>query len=164
MGSMLQYMVVAVVAVALLTTGMPSNAQDNPADIVNKRQQLMKTLSKSFGPIIPVLKGESDDLEAAGAAARTMHESIKELAGLFPAGTAVDEVEGSRAKQEIWSQNEDFVEAVDDLIETTANFADAINSGNMDEIRTAFQPMGSACGACHRGSADEGGKFRTPKL
>ena len=38
--------------VALVTTGMPSNAQDNPTDIVNKRQQLMKTMGKSFGPII----------------------------------------------------------------------------------------------------------------
>ena len=49
----------AMVAFAVIGT---SSAQDNPTEIVKERQQLMKSMGKSFGPIIPVIKGESDDL------------------------------------------------------------------------------------------------------
>ena len=150
----------AMVAFAVIGT---SSAQDNPTEIVKERQQLMKSMGKSFGPIIPVIKGESDDLDAAEAAAKSMHDSIMKVAELFPAGTAVNEVEGSRAKPEVWTQSDDFTKAVDDLIKATADFSDAFSTGDKEAIGTAFKPLGRACGACHRGPADEGGKFRTPK-
>ena len=63
---------VAALALVAFAMGGTSSAQDNPSEIVKERQQLMKTMGKSFGPIIPVIKGESDDLAAAEAAAQTM--------------------------------------------------------------------------------------------
>lgn len=154
---------VAVLAMLTFAVGGTSSAQDDPIEIVKERQQLMKTMGKSFGPIIPVIKGESDDLDAAEAAAQTMHESIKKLARLFPVGTAVDEVEGSRAKPEVWTQSDDFANAINDLIQATADFSDAFNTGDKEAIGAAFKPVGPACGSCHLGPADEGGKFRAPK-
>ena len=123
----------------------------------------MKTMGKSFGPIIPVLKGESTDLEAATVAAREMHDAVVKAAEMFPAGTARGEVDGSRAKPEIWSQTEEFSSASQTLIEATAGLVSAGETGDIEAFRAAFQPMGPACGGCHLGKSAEGGKFRFPK-
>ena len=140
-----------------------ASAQDDLGAMVEQRQQLMKTMGKSFGPIIPVIKGESTDLEAATLAAREMHDAVVRAAEMFPAGTARGEVDGSRAKPEIWSQSEEFTNASNTLMEVTAGLVTAGESGDIEAFRAAFQPMGPACGGCHRGKADEGGKFRFPK-
>ena len=148
-------------AVPMLTTAVV--AQDDLATLVEQRQQRMKSMSKSFGPIIPILKGESTDLAAATQAANVMHNAIVEAVEMFPPGTGKGEVEGSRAKPEIWTEAEEFEAAAQDLINATRELAAAGETGDIDAFRAAFQPMGAACGGCHRGPSEEGGKFRFPK-
>ncbi|MGI9400282.1 MAG: c-type cytochrome [Rhizobiaceae bacterium] len=135
----------------------------SPAEMVEKRQGLMKTMGKSFGPIIPVIKGESQDLEAAGAAAMAMNQAIVDSLELYIEGTAAGEVPGSRAKAEVWAKSDEFKKAADDLIAASAALAEAAKTGDVDQFKAAFQPLGAACGGCHEGKGNLGGKFRTPK-
>lgn len=135
----------------------------DPAAAVKKRQELMKTMGKSFGPIIPIIKGESQDLEAAGAAATAMNEAVVESLTLFVEGTANGEVPGSRSKPDVWTKSAEFKKAADDLIAASAALADAAKTGDVDQFKAAFQPLGAACGGCHEGKGNLGGKFRTPK-
>ncbi|GIL03295.1 MAG: hypothetical protein BroJett030_31940 [Alphaproteobacteria bacterium] len=150
---------ISVVGVALAPTAALTQ---EPAAAVEKRQQLMKEMSRSFGPIIAVLKGESDDLDAAGTAAMTMSESMREAMTLFIEGTTAGEVTGSRAKSEIWSNSEEFKAAGDELINASAELAEAAKFGDVDQFKVAFQPLAAACGGCHEGPSRDGGKFRTP--
>ncbi len=46
----------------------------------------------------------------------------------------------TRAKPNIWSDNAKFVAASNKMVE---------ESGNLDQIKAAFGPVGGACKACH---------------
>jgi cytochrome c556 len=139
------------------------NAQTDLAGAVDERQKLMKTMGKSFGPIIAILKGQSTDLAAAGAAAQTMNDSIVKAVGLFPAGSAAGSVPGARAKPDVWSNAAEFKAAADALIDATANLVVAAKSGDVNTFKAQFGPVGKACGGCHEGPPKKGGKFRIPK-
>jgi cytochrome c556 len=139
------------------------SAQADTASIVNERQELMKSMGGTFGPIVTFVKGKNTDLVGATAAAQKMHDSIVKAIGLFPAGTAKGEVPESRAKPEVWSNAAEFKAAADALIEASANLAKAGNSGDADAFKAQLQPVGKACGSCHKGKKEDGGKFRFPK-
>lgn len=152
-----------VTATLILCSTLTLSAQDKLSVAVEERQQLMRSMGKAFGPIIPVIKGESEDLEAAALAARSLNSAIAKSVKLFLPGTAKSEVHGSRAKPEIWELNAEFHSAAEKLIEVSEVLAIAGDSGDIDAFRAAFEPMAQACGACHLGSSDKGGKFRFPK-
>ena len=135
-------------------------AQSADASVVKERQQLMKKMGGSFGPIIAVAKGESDDFAAAQSSAQTIHDSIVKLQTLFPAGTGVGEVSGSRAKLEIWAQRAEFDAAAQNLEMAAAGLAEAAAAANIDVYRQRLAILGNACGGCHEGASDAGGKFR----
>lgn len=153
---------VATLGGALLST-VDLKAQTDVAMKVKERQDLMKAMGKSFGPIMAIMKGQSTDLAAAAAAAATMHDSMVKAAGLFPSGSANGEVEESRAKPEVWTKASEFKVAADALIMATAKLAEAAKSGDVDGFKAQVPLVGKSCGGCHEGKFKAGGKFRTPK-
>ena len=144
----------------VVTDGL--NAQSDPAAMVTERQDLMKGMGKSFGPLVAILRDESTDLVAAAAAAQTMNDNMTTAATLFPAGTAKSDVVGSRAKPEIWTQTDEFAAAATSLIEASSALVVAANSGDVETFKAAFPAVGQACGGCHEGKRGAGGKFRFP--
>ena len=139
-------------------------AQSDPtAIIVKERKDLMRTMGKSFKPLVAVVKDESTDLAAAAEAARTMNKSIVIAALLFPVGTAKGEAPESRAKPAVWTKSAEFEAAAKKLIDETANLVEAANSGDVEAFKAQFKIMAKACGGCHEGPSKEGGKFRFPK-
>jgi cytochrome c556 len=139
------------------------SAESDGAAIVQERQSLMRTMGKSFGPLIPVLKGESTDLVVAAAAAQNINDAITKIITLFPEGTAKGEVDGTRAKPKIWRDTAGFQASAQALIDASAGLVVAANSGDIDTFKAAFGPLGQACGGCHEGKPGDGGKFRFPK-
>jgi cytochrome c556 len=139
------------------------SAQADTSSIVKERKELMKSMGGAFGPIITFVKGQNNDLVGAAAAAQKMHDSMVKAFGLFQVGTAKGEAPESRAKPEVWSNAAEFKAASDALIEASAKLAEAGNSGDADAFKAQLQPVGKACGSCHKGKADDGGKFRFPK-
>lgn len=130
---------------------------------VKERQEIMKSMGKSFGPLVAVLKGESTDLAAAATAAQAMSDGMKKSFALFDAGTAAGEVDGSRAKAEVWSNAAEFKAASDALIAAAAKLAEVARSGDTEAFKASFGAVGQSCGGCHEGKGNLGGKFRTPK-
>jgi cytochrome c556 len=162
LGSLVATASLAVVGAALVF-GSPSIAQTSGAEAVDKRIKLMRTMGKSFGPIVAIAKGESTDLAVAGAAAQTMHDSMVEAATLFLEGTAKADIAGSRSKPEVWSKADEFKTASDALIKASADIVAAAQSGDIDSFKSLIRPLGAACGGCHEGKGKAGGKFRFPK-
>lgn len=138
-------------------------AQSDLAAIVTERKDIMKSMSASFRPLVAVLKDESTDLSEAAVAARLMNDGIVEASKLFPEGTAKGEVEGSRAKPEIWTERAEFDAAANALIEASAKLVVAANAGDVDAFKALFPMVGQTCAGCHEGSGKDGGKFRFPK-
>jgi cytochrome c556 len=151
-----------VVGGVVATTGHLS-AQSDASGIVKERQDLMKSMGKSFGPLVAILKGESTDLNAAAAAARTMGEGMGKASGMFPEGTAKGEAAESRAKPEIWTQGMKFETAAKALVAEAAKLASVADSGDIDAFKAQFQMTAKACGGCHEGKPKAGGDYRFPK-
>ena len=155
----------ASLAVVSVVIGFSSNstAQTSAAEAVERRIKLMRTMGKSFGPIVAIAKGESTDLAAAGDAAEMMHEAMKESATLFLEGTAKADVPGSRSRPEVWTKRDEFDTAAEALIKASGDIAAAARAGDLDGFKSLVRPLGAACGGCHEGKGRAGGKFRFPK-
>lgn len=151
----------SIVSALMVTTDL--FAQTDLEKVVQERQKLMKTMGRSFPPMVAVLKGESTDFVAAAAAAESMHDAMTKAIDMFPAGSANGEVAGSRAKPEVWTNAAEFKAASDDLIDTTAKLVEVAKSDDLNAFKEQFQLVGRACGGCHKGKGDAGGKFRVPK-
>ena len=138
-------------------------AQSDPAAIVKERKDLMRSMSKSFKPLVAVVKDESTDLAAAATAAQTMNDGIVKAVLLFPVGTAKGEAAESRAKPAVWTESAEFEAAAKKLIDETVKLVEAANSGDVEAFKAQFQIAAKACGGCHEGKGKAGGKFRFPK-
>ena len=55
----------------------------------------------------------------------------------------------TRAKPNIWTDNAKFTAAATKMQEEMAKLNAAAKTGNLDQIKAAFGPVGGACKACH---------------
>ena len=131
--------------------------------LVKQRQELMGQMSKAFGPVFPILKGENPNLADAIPSTITWQTNAKQILASFPAGTDRDSVAGSRAKPEIWTEWAAFEAAANKLAEESGKLVEAAKSNDITAFRAQFKAFGQSCGGCHKGPTKEGGKFRFPK-
>ena len=146
---------------ALSVSATLSLAQSDPAQIVKKRQETMKSFAPTYmRGIFELRKDGTGDLAALAAKAREASDAFKTIPALFPAGTDRTAVPDTRATPEIWSKNAEFDAIVAKLVAETSKFADLAASGKRDEARAQAAPLIEACFSCHGGPAKSGGKFR----
>ncbi len=150
--------IVAVGMAAVLAGGVM--AQTQGAELVKQRKTEMGQMGKAFGPLIAIVKGESEDFAAALESAKTMNTNAKRIVANFPARTGREAVPQSRAKPEIWTKRVEFEAAAAKLVEESEKLIGAVNSKDIQTFRTQFKASGAACGACHKGPKKSGGKFR----
>ena len=145
----------------LLAGGTVAWTQSSPAQMVEQRQELMKSLWPSYyQEMARVVRGQSNDVAGVAAKAGQASEALKKAAVLFPPGTGRDTVQKTRAKPEVWSQRAEFEAALTKLITETDSIGAAARSGNLDAVKAQWLKVAEACGACHGGPAKSGGKFR----
>jgi len=131
-----------------------------PEEVVKARQEAMGQMGKTFGVIVPIVKGENPNVTDAVPAATAVNDIAKKLKAVFPAGTGRDAVAKTRAKPEVWSKRAEFDAAADKLVAESAKLIDAAKTGNIDTFRAQFKVYVGACGGCHEGPKKDGGKFR----
>jgi len=137
-----------------------ADAQTAMAELVKQRKELMGQMGKAFGPLVQILKHQSDDYDAAVASAEIMNRNAKQLVAHFPAGSGRDAVPDSRAKPEVWSNRAEFEAAAAKLIDESVKLIDAAKSKDYEIFQAQFKIYAAACGACHDGPKKTGGKFR----
>jgi cytochrome c556 len=141
--------IIAAAAGAALTVavgfGMATIAADDPAVLVQKRIDLMKSNYPHLKPIIDYLKGAgSNDNLAAGA--QVVADNAKLIPSLFPPGSMTDK---SRAKPEIWQKWDDFQAKSKDLENAAAKLVEVAKTGDKALIGPQIKAVNDACGACH---------------
>ncbi len=152
---------VAAIAITAAVAG-ELRAQDGAA-LVKQRQDEMKQMGKSFGPLVAVLKGESTDFAAAAGGAQTINTNAAKIVDLHPEGTGREAVADTRAKPAVWTDRATFETAALTLVEESAKMVEVAQTEDPAAFGTQFQALGKACGACHSGKGAEGGKFRFAK-
>jgi len=139
-------------SIKLLTTGLITSVlMIQPAianDVLDEREQHMKTLGKEVKTMASMVKGRSDfDADQFVSGAWNMSDAMEGMLDLFPAGSHGGD---SAAKAKIWDNWEDFVAKYQAAVEATDNLADAADEGDETTIKKAFGKVGKSCSSCHR--------------
>lgn len=142
---------IAIAALAAAAVAATAYAQSaNPA--VTARKAHMGLHSFNLAPLGSMAKGETPyDADVASALASDLVALSGMLSGpafslYFPEGTAAGEVEGTRAKAEIWQTPDDFRAQAQALADAATALA---ATTDLAGLQAALGPVGQACGSCH---------------
>lgn len=138
----------ALLVASLLAFPFAAQAQfAKPEDAVKYRQSALSLLGTHFGRIGAVVKGEKPYDKAAVEHDAALVETLAKLPwSAFPAGS---DLANSKAKPEIWKEQDKFKAAAEKMQSETAKLSAAAKSGNLDTIKAAFGATGQSCKACH---------------
>ena len=156
-------MVMRVIRMAVLVAGLATvsglalaqgGAQGGTQNVAITAEQVVATRQGGMAMV-----GSIADLMKAGVAAGADPKLYKEPAAalaewgtaypaLFPDGT--QNVGGTKAKAEIWSDRAGFEKANAAFVAASTTLAKAAESGDKAAFAAAFAEEGKTCGACHR--------------
>lgn len=139
---------IAVAGVMVLS----SAAMANEADI-ERRKEAMKVLGATFGMMKKVTKGEAEFSPALVTQAQSAVAVSKIIVTLFPQGSGGEK---SRAKDEIWSDWDNFKKAADAFKAAAPQLIEAAKSNDKDKVGATLGAVGKTCGGCHK-------PYRKPK-
>jgi cytochrome c556 len=116
-------------------------------DAVKYRKSAFSVMGTHFGRIGAVVKGERPYDKAAVEADAAVVEMMSKLPwSAFPAGS---DTADSKAKPEIWKEQEKFKAASEKMQSEVIKLSAAARSGDLGVIKTAFGAAGQSCKACH---------------
>ena len=132
-----------------LATALPAAAQfQKPEDAIKYRQSALSVMGAHFGRIGAMVNGRIP-FDAAAAAANA---EIVVVMSKLPFVAFIDGTQtglNTRAKPEIWTERDKFNAAAAKMQEEVVKLNTAAKSGNLDQLKAAFGPVGQACKACH---------------
>ena len=136
-------------ATAVAALGTAAFAQDLPAP-VKARQGQFNILAINLGILGDMARGKAPyDAEAAqGAADTIVAVSMINEAPLFPEGTSEMDIDGTRAKAEIWDDWDGFAEKWSGLGQAAASLQQVAATGQ-EALGPAVGQLGGACKSCH---------------
>ena len=124
-------------------------SQEEAERFSHDRHVAMKDLGRSMRTVKGFLSGRNSSEEAAAAAALIVETSAV-IPSLFPAGTGIDTLPKTGAKDAIWERWDDFTMAAQLLGERAAVLQEALASGDEDAVKAAFGAVAAeGCGGCH---------------
>jgi cytochrome c556 len=115
------------------------------ADIIEKRQALMKNNSESAKAIKAA--AEAKDYTVIEAKAKDIMGNAEKIPSLFPKGSTAGKTKATAA---IWEKPDDFAKAAKNLGKAAGELAAAAKSGNEAEVGVKVKALGDACGSCHK--------------
>ena len=138
-----------VVATALgVLTALPAAAQfAKPEDAIKYRKAAFTVMGTHFGRLGAMANGRVPfDAKAASANAELVATASHLPFAAFGNGTDLGE---TRAKPEIWSENDKFRAAATKMQEEVAKLNAAAKTGSLDNLKAAFGGAARSCKACH---------------
>jgi cytochrome c556 len=138
----------ALTTASLLAAGTASAQFAKPEDAIKYRQSAFTVMAAHFGRIGAMVNNRVpfDAKMAADNAAIVATMSTLPWAAFGP-GT--DAGAPTRAKPEIWREQDKVKAAADKMVAEVAKLDAAAKTGNLDQIRAAFGAVGQSCKACH---------------
>jgi cytochrome c556 len=125
--------------------GMAASQVFAQADVIEKRQQLMK----GQGAAAKAIKGavESKDYATVETKARDIMGSSAKIVDHFPKGSTTGKTKATAA---IWEKSDDFGANAKNLNKAAAELAAAAKSGDAGAIDAKVKAVSGACGNCHK--------------
>mgnify|MGYP001812451016 CR=1 FL=1 len=139
----------SVAAAATLATSVQVVAHlDDKEPMQSYRQSYFALVAMNFGPIGAMVKGEMpwDDAKLKGFANELAALGSMDVSRAFPPGS---DKGTTRAKPEIWDNQDDFKAKLEDMKTALAGLQVAAGSGDKKIIAEATGAAGKSCKACH---------------
>lgn len=136
---------------AALTAGMVTAASADPTPAIKARQAQMQLYGFNLGTLGAMAQGNMPyDAAVASVAAKNL-AALTHLDGsmLWPAGSDIDSVEGTRALPDLWANFPD-VGAKAQAVQVAADEMAEAAGFDLASLQAAMGPLGAACGACHK--------------
>lgn len=115
-------------------------------DIRHERYEEMGDAMKAINR---ELKGGAPDVARIQREAATLASLADQIPSWFPVGSGPDVHARSRAKAEIWSNEEGFRRAHAGYLQQAQSFNRVAQDGDIEQIRAAAQSLGRSCSNCH---------------
>ena len=142
-------LLLAAATATALFAALPAAAQfQKPEDAVKYRQSAMFVMGNHFGRMGAMVQGRVpfDAAQAAANAEVVSTMSRLPFAG-FVDGTPSTQKGGAAAN--IWTERAKFDDGAKKMQDEVAKLLVAARSGNLDQIKAAFGPVGQTCKGCH---------------
>jgi len=136
---------------ATLAAASVAAASADPSPAVKARQAQMQLYGFNLGTLGAMAQENMPyDAAVASVAAKNL-AALTQLDGslLWPAGSDIDSIEGTRALPEIWTNFSDVVAKAQAVQGAAEAMADAAGT-DLASLQAAMGPLGAACGACHK--------------
>lgn len=130
---------------ALLAAALFSTNAFAQSDVIEKRQAAMKNNSANVKAIKAAV--ESKDYATIEAKAKDIMGTAEKIPSLFPKGSTKGK---TKAKAEIWENNDDFVKHAKTLGKTAGELAAAAKAKNDAEVGVKVKALGDTCSSCHK--------------
>jgi len=141
-------LMLATAAVAGFMTALPAAAQfAKPEDAIKYRKGAFTVMAAHFGRVAAMANGKIPfDAKAAADNAEIATIMSKLPYTAFIEGTDKGE---TRAKPEIWTENDKFRAAATKMQDEMAKLNAAAKTGDIGTIKAAVGAVGKSCKACH---------------
>jgi cytochrome c556 len=136
------------VAAATLAASSISFAQVAPDRSVKYRQSALTVMGTSFGRLNAHAKG---DIKLDAAAINRNAAIVEMMSNAAPDGflAATEQSKGTRAKADIWKEQDKFKKLWADNQAATAGLSTAAKGGDAKALQDALGKVGATCKACH---------------
>ena len=131
-------------------------AAGDHAAVMHERHERYEEMGKAMKGISDQLKADQPSLDAIQRNAMLIADYAPRILTWFPAGSGPETGRETRAKAEIWTDQERFGQAAARLIAASEEFKIIAGTGNIEAIRAAVPDLGAACKNCHD-------RFRAPE-
>ncbi|MBX3562288.1 MAG: cytochrome c [Sphingomonas sp.] len=129
---------------------------DSVAGTIRTRQAHYKEMARLSKAIGDQLKARNPAVGEIQGNARRLADLAPQILTWFPAGSGPESGIRTRARPEIWTDQEGFGEAAARFVATSQEFSTIAGGGDLDAIRTLQPDLGPACRNCHD-------RFRAPE-
>jgi cytochrome c556 len=130
---------------ALLAAAFFSTDAFAQSDVIEKRQGAMKNNSADVKAIKAAVG--SKDYATIETKAKDIMGTAEKIPSLFPKGSTKGK---TKAKAEIWENNDDFVKHAKALGKSAGELAAAAKAKNDDEVGVKVKALGETCSSCHK--------------
>jgi cytochrome c556 len=139
---MANYLLVAALIFTSLAASRDVFAQ---ADVIEKRQQVMKEQSAAAKAIKGAV--ESKNFATIETKAKELMGTSEKIVELFPKGSTKGK---TKATAVIWEKHDEFAKAAKNLDKAATDLADAAKSKDEAAVGVKAKAVTEACGSCHK--------------
>jgi cytochrome c556 len=129
----------------MLATAPP---KDQALKIMHDRHEAMEGLGKAMKALHRELESGKPDINVVRQQTSNMASTSAKIPGFFPAGTGPD-VGKTRAKPEIWKQQDLFLRKAKDFQAAAQVIDAAAKAGDLNKVMASHDAVDKACKACH---------------